>query len=1745
MSKRLGLLDQLKRSFSSRRRANRSHRSSWSRPRQTRFESLEVRQLLDGMSLLGVTPPVAENDIAATHIGRPITIDILSNDFDPDGSLDTTKVQIVAGGAPAHGSAQVNAVNGKVTYTPVAGYVGTDTFRYTVKDNDGMVSNEAEVTVNITNADPLAVNDTATTYVETAVTIDVVANDSDLDGTLDKTSVAIATGGDPAHGSVAIDPLTGKITYTPTAGYVGEDTFRYTVQDNLGAVSNEATVTVTVNHRPPVAANDFALADAGDAVTIAVLANDSDPDGHALTQIVVTQGSDKGYWHINPDNPGTPNYDATLTFTPNGNYAGNVTLRYKVRDSQGDLSNEATVTITYVNGVDVDLDQAASLNLNSGQYWYHLKTTHEGMMTLQANFDPAGGSVLLSLHDNSFDPNDPDASLLETQNRRMDRPVSAGEDYYLLVTGTNSDVDLVMANIFKNDAGDVTVYGTDSSDGLEVSATKVTIRDVAEGFSVDYDLASITSVTFDAGDGNDEAKILGTSADETIGVSIDEIADKVTVSGLAYAVTLNSVSDTTVVGGGGTDTAVLNGTSSKDTLSNASGKVALSGASYRSSAEDFDTIQVHATPAGGDVANLVDSVGDDTLTAQPGSATLQRSDYTIETDNFLEVYVSAATGGHDIAHLTGSNASDSLTAAPDRVTLATRDWIMEASSFDEVYATAVAGGNDRATFSDRRASDNVNTDVKFTADPTSAKMEPAGGLGFLVEAKLFTFVTATATAGGGDQAALNGSSDNDTLVATPTNAKLTTAPGAILEAAGFASVVVDAAGGAADYAWLYDSTGNDLFAANPDNATLSGTGYSNQAKAFDVVQAFSNAGGQDRAEFNGSDQTDVFVTGPNGSGSTENFSRMLRSGAYQNRATAFEEILVDGKGANDLLQLTDTAGDDALTLKPGEAIFTAENFAVSLKGLERTSGYDHLSFDLGGNTGDEDTVVFYDGTGADQFEATPQQAKMTGPGLKYSAGGYHTAIAYATAGGADSARLYDSAGDDTLNVWATEAELTGDGFALGVAGFEYVRGYSQGGEDKATLYGTSADEALIADPTSSVIRYGLNLSGGAVGFKTVVAHSGGGNDTALLYDSANKDTLTVKPNQVVLTDEDGGAKTYSIEANQFGRVRVYGDTHADADAAILEDSAGNDTLVANPTSATFTGSGLNAYLLGFSEITATASAGGADVAKLSGSSGADEFQGRPDLNYSELIGAGFKFRVNQFEQVTADGAGGSDKLYLRETDGDDTFTFRPSEVGFAGDGLAITAKNFEYTDGAVTIFVKADLHTDDSDLAEFYDGKGNDRFIADPTQAVLEIGGTVVAKALGFGTVRAHATAGGNDTAVLTDTKDNDTLTAAPEGMELKGAGYTLVALGFETTVAESIGGKDTATLEDSSGNDTFIAGPKEATFQFANKFVQKALGFETVAAYASGGDDTVTLLESSGDDTLTAKSDQVDFSGENFDIHAFDFEHLRVYADSTTTDNDTANLYDNAGDNTLVASSEGARFTGGGLDYWMKGFDKLYAFASAGGKDVASLVGTAGNDTLAASPTKATLQGADYFLEVSTFDEVRVDAKTGAADVAELSDSANDDVFTATPTVATLKGSNYSIRAAAFDQVHAFGSGGLDTAKFFDSAGNDTFVGRPDASVMSGAGYYNRAKNFEHVYAYADTPGDGDDSATLYDSAMGDLLKAEGSKAVMTPYSSPIYYMYDVNSFDTVTAVGSFGSNLRSVKAIDYTLNFEGSWLS
>jgi hypothetical protein len=291
--------------------------------------------------------PVANPDIALVDEDDSVTIDVLANDTDPDTPVE--ELEVIDATAP-NGEVEIND-DGTLEYTPDPDFNGEDVITYTITDPDGnTASSTVVVAIAAVNDAPVAENDTATTPEETEVTIDVLANDSDVEDGNEELTVTAASA---PNGEVEIND-DGTLSYTPDADYSGTDTITYTVTDTAGATAS-ATVAVEVTDvaDTPVANPDTADVDEDDSVTIDVLANDTDPDTPVEELEVIDATAPNGEVEINDD--------GTLEYTPDPDFNGTDVITYTVTDPDGNTATgTATVEVAPVNDAPVAEDDTAS-----------------------------------------------------------------------------------------------------------------------------------------------------------------------------------------------------------------------------------------------------------------------------------------------------------------------------------------------------------------------------------------------------------------------------------------------------------------------------------------------------------------------------------------------------------------------------------------------------------------------------------------------------------------------------------------------------------------------------------------------------------------------------------------------------------------------------------------------------------------------------------------------------------------------------------------------------------------------------------------------------------------------------------------------------------------------------------------------------------------------------------------------------------------------------------------------------------------------------------------------------------------------------------------------------------------------------------------------------------------------------------------------------------------------------------------
>lgn len=291
--------------------------------------------------LLPNRPPVAKDDTASTFSETAVLVDVLANDSDPDG--DTIRISRFPK-PPDAGTVVLDG--GKLRYVSSTGFVGTDTFSYEINDGrDGVSVATVTITVAVRpNAMPVALDDASSTFVDTPVVIDVLANDSDPDADPVSLSGWLS---EPGSGIVRIEDR--KIVYTPGAGFIGPDSFRYEVTDGHGGVDT-ARVSLEVLARPnqaPVAANDSVTTLVGTPVTVYVLRNDTDPDGDVLTVDGPVSGPLHGSASL---------IDSVFVYTPEAGFAGNDRFSYAVSDGRGG-QDQADVVVRVSTGTETNRDE--------------------------------------------------------------------------------------------------------------------------------------------------------------------------------------------------------------------------------------------------------------------------------------------------------------------------------------------------------------------------------------------------------------------------------------------------------------------------------------------------------------------------------------------------------------------------------------------------------------------------------------------------------------------------------------------------------------------------------------------------------------------------------------------------------------------------------------------------------------------------------------------------------------------------------------------------------------------------------------------------------------------------------------------------------------------------------------------------------------------------------------------------------------------------------------------------------------------------------------------------------------------------------------------------------------------------------------------------------------------------------------------------------------------------------------------
>jgi hypothetical protein len=316
---------------------------------------------------LGVSansPPTAINDISSAVEDMAISLNILLNDSDVENQLDSSTVDLDLSLIGIQSNIQTNtgnwsvATNGLLTFVPLLNFNGIATINYTVSDLIGLTSNTASITINVSsvNDSPIANADSLTVDEDYSGTINLLTNDLDVDNTIATNTIdlnpvipGIQNSFIGTNGTFSVSS-TGILTFNPSANFNGTTSTTYTVKDVSGAISNTATIFLSVNpvNDAPVAVNNTAISDEDTPISINILLNDSDVENEldsstvdldlGLVGIQSSIQTNTGNWSVATN--------GLLTFVPLLNFNGIASIQYQVKDLHGLTSNTATVNIT-------------------------------------------------------------------------------------------------------------------------------------------------------------------------------------------------------------------------------------------------------------------------------------------------------------------------------------------------------------------------------------------------------------------------------------------------------------------------------------------------------------------------------------------------------------------------------------------------------------------------------------------------------------------------------------------------------------------------------------------------------------------------------------------------------------------------------------------------------------------------------------------------------------------------------------------------------------------------------------------------------------------------------------------------------------------------------------------------------------------------------------------------------------------------------------------------------------------------------------------------------------------------------------------------------------------------------------------------------------------------------------------------------------------------------------------------------
>ena len=279
-----------------------------------------------------------------------------------------------------------------------------------------------------------------------------------------------------------------------------------------------------------------------------------------------------------------------------------------------------------------------------------------------------------------------------------------------------------------------------------------------------------------------------------------------------------------------------------------------------------------------------------------------------------------------------------------------------------------------------------------------------------------------------------------------------------------------------------------------------------------------------------------------------------------------------------------------------------------------------------------------------------------------------------------------------------------------------------------------------------------------------------------------------------------------------------------------------------------------------------------------------------------INGVRYRFDDAGVESVTFNGGDGYDLAILDDSIGDDTLTAEAKHAVFSNSdqtpGFTVTMDGFE----ELQAYARAGGH----DKAFLHDSDGNDKFKSEPAENCAKMyGGRMYNRVKFFDTVEAFSS-GESDLARVFDTQGSDVFEGQRDVSWLRTDVFDVGMHNFRRVIAySSQGGVDEATLKDSDlGDELHLKNQKSEIFDLSTKgevYKITARRFDTVYGDASAGDgyDKVKMWETPHDNLLEAAGNRARLWAQKtelemiYDILAFEFVKVRA----STGGNDTANV--------------------------------------------------------------------------------------------------------------------------------------------------------------------------------------------------------------------------------------------------------------